>query len=739
MRRIIVLGVLLLATLADVTPANTGIKEYEPLPEEGQIIALQDDDANWQPYEVKEVRINTAGMIKHAYCTHLFNELADGPPRSYTLTNATPATSMAAAIVGTRWEVGTIDASLTALTEDFAENYRNPLEFLRIIERDYSARLSFRVVITNHEVTNLYIDLLEIDETFAGQRFEFGHNLKNIEIIVDRDGIKTALVGLAIGNEIDLTTEEPKYLTFEDEVAADKPAGQDWIGDEEARMHYGIPDSTGTMMHRYGVYRSDAQTAATLLTATRVQVGRQCTPKVTVEADVADLEKIKIVDIATGNLVTLDHEKIRLNNVTQVIAKGKGLLAAVELKITRIEKFLKERDKTKVTFGDPIALGSDQLKALEDEMVWKDKRRRQLDRGRGPATVIVASEDSSYQPWYANVIVPAGATNAEDYFQEAIDSLPLSGGKVIVLEGEYIVSDTTTLTSNISFEGQGESTVIKFVSGIGSSIFALYADGKSNIKISNLTIDGDITNVLASNQGLIKIINSTKVRIENCVLQNALTSGITVNSFGIYVSGSDQVTIRSNNGSNVRRFIQIYDCEAVMIDDNEVVSGDFRYGIDIDNLCADVTITGNIFKGATDDGILVYGSTGLTISNNICSGNEGVGIALNYVDDSSITGNTCNNNLEVSTVNTAGIALIDGDDNSITGNTCNGNGYYGIIVGGNRNSVQANKCHNNGQYGIRVGPSGVSVFVTNNDLAGNTVGGLDDGGTTTITTAGNRT
>ena len=712
MRKIFVLllGVLLLATLADVTPANTGIKEYEQWPEEGQVIALQDDDDNWQLYEIKDVRLDAEGGLKYANCLHLFNELADGPPRMYTLTNATPATSMAEAVIGTRWEVGDIDASLTALTVDFVEDYSNPLEFLRIIERDYSARLSFRVVVADHEVTNLYIDLLEIDEEFKGQRFEFGHNLKNINIIVDRDGIKTALVGLGIGDEVDLDTDEPKYLTFENEVAADKPAGQDWIGDEEARMAYGIPDSTGTMMHRYGIYRSDAKTPATLLTATRVQVRRQSTPKVTVEADVGDLEKVKIVDIATGNLVTLDHEKIRLNNICQVIAKSKGLLAAVELKISRVEKPLKERDKTKVTFGDPIALGSDKLKALEDEMIWKDKRRRQLDRGRGPATVTVASEDSSYSPYYANVVVPSSATNAQVYINQAIAMLPARGGRVILLDGLYVIDGSIILPDNVSLEGQGEGTVIQ-KSTFGANIRNddIVTSGNTGLKIKDLKIDGN--------------------NLSNYGIYIRLSSNIEISS--VYVENvGDGISLSAAAG--------IYSCSNVTVANNKIIGN--ADGIYIGG-SSGVAVVGNISKNNTSYGITLYDSEGV-ISSNIVDDNAG-GVRVLEIDsgsvaDVSITGNSCSGNTAHGIYVTANTGAYDFN---ISGNVCSENEDSGIYLSAFvfRNSIQNNKCHNNTDYGIAIAAASCEDnLVTNNDLTGNTAGSLLDSGTGTITAAGNR-
>lgn len=364
-----------MTTWADIAlSANSGIIEYEKWPEEGQHVGLFDEDGNFQVYGINRTTLN--GETKKAECNHIFYEFGGGEPRTYAAIGSTPSTLLAAALVGTRWEVGTISASLAALTRTFSTEYVSPLYMLRTIESEFDARLSFRATITDHQVTHLYVDLLEIDDVFAGQRFEFGHNLQGISIDVELPKV-TALVGLAPGKTIDATTDYTPPLTF-----ASINGGRNWVGDEDARLLYGIPDGSGGMRHRFGTDESTAKTAEELLEATLIQVGRQTTPRVTIEAEVTDLEKVTITDIVTGTPVTLAHEKIRLNNVTQVIARAKGLLAAVEVPVIRIERYLKEAAKTKVTFGDPIMLQSDYARAIENSIRDSKLRRSIHDRAQ---------------------------------------------------------------------------------------------------------------------------------------------------------------------------------------------------------------------------------------------------------------------------------------------------------------------------------------------------------------------
>ena len=472
--------------------------------EGGQVILIKDADGDWQPYLVKEVTISVTGngeQILRVKCDHLFYELMNGLPQNHSYTNNTPAQALASALDDTRWQVGNIDASITDLVT-ISGSFYNPLRIVRQIESELVARLKFRAVVGATSITGLYVDIQEIDYEFSGQRFEFGYNLHGIDITVDSSRVYTALTGIVPGQLTDPVTEEAVPLTFADTVwtiaggdPADKPATQTWVGNEAARLLYGIynPD-TGLMDHRFGIYDSGASTTseglldATWLIGTRYHFA----PKVNIEASVADLSKVKFVNVITGLCETFDNDKIRVGNICYVIAENHGLLAAVDVRIIRIERYLKEPTRTRVIFGDALFAGSDFLRELQDEVDSKTRRRAQApDRGPG-AAVTIASADTSLFPEYADIIVPAASVNFEQYFHAAIDDLPLEGGQILILEGKYVYSDTMTIDmDNVTVTGQGEGTVIKLVDGMETDTEGFYALNQRGIKIQDLVIDGD--------------------------------------------------------------------------------------------------------------------------------------------------------------------------------------------------------------------------------------------------------
>ena len=123
----------------------------------------------------------------------------------------------------------------------------------------------------------------------------------NIEREVDTSGVVTALYGRGKGIELD-SGSYGRRLTFADVVAADKPAGQEWIGDTEALARWGRPGGR----HRFGVFVDEEETdPAVLLQKTRDELDRRKVPRVTYRLDVVNLEEL------TG----YEHEAIRLDMV----------------------------------------------------------------------------------------------------------------------------------------------------------------------------------------------------------------------------------------------------------------------------------------------------------------------------------------------------------------------------------------------------------------------------------------
>lgn len=878
----------------------------------GNIILIPDPDGALQPFAIRQADTDIGDtMVKSVEADHLYYELGFGEPKSYVLTNATPATAIADALDGTRWQVGDIDDSLVSITKDMSGELLNPLQRLRQIESEYEARLRFRCepgalkpaqlarteeteadwgdgehdgtevwndglilqdgvpegtrtspplaldnfaradstliewdggtdsittleiytaitedgdnpptsgweqatngqpipgidpgqnlsgkflwcrqVLTSEQpfvitpvlrsltitmdgqerggvgIYGLFVDLLEIDNDFKGMRFEFGHNLQSVKITADFSQIKTALIGTAVGEEVD-KNDNPVPMDFRrvewsraNGDPADKPCGQNWVGDEQARRLYGIPDGQGGMLHRFGKHEPQGTTPEGVLQGTWTVLQRRNRPQIHAEATVADLSEAIITDIETGEPVKLSHEKIRLGNITYVLARHKGIVADLSVRLMRLIRPLKAPEQTQVELGDPLPLQSKRLQDLEEWQRWVDRRRRQFNRGIGPATVTVASEDTSLVPWYARYIVPAGEL-LSDHWEIIMDLLPERGGQVILLEGtQRIDAPLVVDRDNVQVSGQGAGTVISVANG--ADISAAIAVTGNDVTVSDLAIDGNKgqadcqAGVMVEAQGgKLQNVTCRELSGSGIVVESAseiIVLGSTCNDngeSGIHVLSSEDITIEANTClRNSARGIHLYRTERSSVSSNKCRQ-EFTGSGDVENQYGGIRLeysSHNLVQGNTcsrnaASGISVwadtedYHSSHNIITGNSCEENYGAGILIalgprsgrNVVSENVVREN-----------NWDGILVFFwSPQNKITGNFVSDNVGHGISLQGvDFNMAQENQVTNNGGWGIDI--SGEQNFVTNNSLSGNTLGPIADGGSGTVISPGNR-
>ena len=218
---------------------------------EGNFIAVEDIDHHWQLFEIAKINTiaNAAGEVKRLYGEHIYYELGTYPVITQNFTSVTPELALDIILAGTRWEIGDIEVS--GERSFFVEEV-NPLEALIRASVAYGGELRFRSEISESNTIDLYVDLLMRRGALTGKRFEFGEDVHEINMDVDMRPVVTAIFGRGIGLNADPDTGEVDRIEFTDEEwrvldsdPADKPAGQDWVGDEDARVLYGKPDGPG--------------------------------------------------------------------------------------------------------------------------------------------------------------------------------------------------------------------------------------------------------------------------------------------------------------------------------------------------------------------------------------------------------------------------------------------------------------------------------------------------------------
>ncbi|RJS77126.1 hypothetical protein CW667_04185, partial [Candidatus Bathyarchaeota archaeon] len=275
---------------------------------------------------------------------------------------------------------------------------------------------------------------------------------------------------------------------------------------------------------------------------------------------------------------------------------------------------------------------------------------------------------------------------------------------------------TYTLTDNITSSGDGiiveRDNIV--VDGAGYTIQGTYdypykgvdLTGRSNVTIKNMEINTFYYCIL---------LNSSS---SNSIVGNNITN----NFDGIFLGDSSNNTISGNNITNNYYGISLGRSSNNTISGNNITNNDdgiyLRYS-------SNNTIVGNIF---VDDGLIVYGSYGNVVVDNVVSGKP-----LVYLEEVSglVVGDAgqvilvrCSNitveNLNLSNTD-VGIQLWQTNNTKIANNNITENNDYGIeLDSSSNNTISGNNITNNDD-GIFLGDS------SNNTISGNNITNNDDG------------
>lgn len=319
-------------------PANQEEAKYI---QEGNLVGFKDLDASWQVFEIKKITdVHAEDLIRTAYCEHIFYELIDD-----IVTDKRPSSSATAALAGmlenTRWQVGIVDDLGASSTTAY---YVSALEAVQAVAEAWKSELQWRCIVTGGTI-HRYVDLRAARGSDTGKQFVYSKDILSITRTVDTSNVYTAMYGRGKGVETESGEGYGRRLTFEDVTwttpanPANKPAGQEWVGDPEALAQWGRPGGR----HRYGVYTNEDQTdAAALLQETWDALQEQKTPSVTYELDVVSLERLS----------GYSHEAVRLGDLVRVIDWEFTPELVVSARVVEIERDLKEPLATNIILGN---------------------------------------------------------------------------------------------------------------------------------------------------------------------------------------------------------------------------------------------------------------------------------------------------------------------------------------------------------------------------------------------------
>lgn len=363
------------------------------------------------------------------------------------------------------------------------------------------------------------------------------------------------------------------------------------------------------------------------------------------------------------------------------------------------------------------------------------------DGGGNIATVTVASSDSS-------VSADFNADGTDDHvtINDAIGSLPASGGSVVLTGGQFNLGGKVTDQgkTNVTLTGQGRTTHLLLDSGVQVNAVEITSP---NWLITNLRVDGNGENQTGDSnketQNGIYVDNADNIFVKDCWVEHTFCTniryfgacenmqvignvcdttyetevGITRDSISLHRGGVDHAIITNNHCLNCGgQSIEISGAQYVEVNNN-IIDNAQAMGINIHNTneraCEWVTCHGNVVRdsGSGDAG----DASGIDIQGN---NNTAVG---NVVDD--LDGNS-----------TDGIRVgrADSDRAAVVGNVVEGVGGNGILVESPNSTIGFNILTGPGDHGIELLSAADNTTVGFNQITGATNQDIIDASTGTL-------
>lgn len=306
----------------------------------GSLVGMFDLDNDFQLFEVLVADEHHEEMpFKQVYAQHfLMTDLIEEWLVTAALSNVTAAGALTSVLYNTKWQPGTVDSlgsnSLTL-------NRTNKLNAVMSLVNNWNGELKPRITVSGSNVTGFYIDWLSQRGSVTGKRFRYGKDTTNVRRTTDTTNIKTALYGYGkqdtSGN---MTTFASVTWSKANGDPADKPLGQEWIGDPTALANYG---RDGGSKHRFdAVTRSNITDPNTLIQDTWNALQQINTPLVSYEMTVIDLEQVS----------GLAYEAIRLGDTVTVIDETFQPVLRVQARILEMSRDILDPLNTKVVLGN---------------------------------------------------------------------------------------------------------------------------------------------------------------------------------------------------------------------------------------------------------------------------------------------------------------------------------------------------------------------------------------------------
>ena len=316
------------------------------------------------------------------------------------------------------------------------------------------------------------------------------------------------------------------------------------------------------------------------------------------------------------------------------------------------------------------------------------------------ATVIVAALDSIDKSG-AKYICSGVADDVD--IQAAIDELPASGGKVLLLDGSFETIANLDVPDYVTLEGVGKATIIKPDGGAITQGIDVTGD---HVTIKNLKVEMQAgVGTGGARPNTIRSANNDYCTFENVWVYGDITSGDDMSDdrqcgiqlvIGLYNS---VINVHSENNYSHGLYIKGVSTYNRVI--GGCYEGNVNHGIRFDGGSINNIIDGVVVRNNTQNGIMISASDENVIVECQVQDNDTFGIYIHKSSYCTIQGNDVTDTTQDG-IRVFGDGTGNADYNVIVGNNCYNNGGNGIEVFGgqyaNFNTVEDNQL--NGNIGV---------------------------------------
>ena len=572
--------------------------------EGGNYIALRHDGV-YKLFQIVEVNsIHSTEHIKEAYCEMAGIELINEILRATNMPATNIKQALTFALQDTDYQIGYLDSSLADVHTIELKEPTKVYNFLQnYIVGLFGAEISFSVEIQGNRVVGKYVNCHAQRGMFNGVRFEYGQNVTRVKKSVDYSELATALVCQGKNGTTISSVEE-----------ADKPLGQDWIGDENAYLTY-----SKNGQHIFDIFKFDTESPAELLREARKELANRCTPKFKYEVDVELLgaevnigDTVYVVDNEFNPPLHLSARVSQLQICTTDPTQSKCVLSNYKEVVSKITDDYRDiasilGDKFPIGSNDILdgAISSDKLQegSVGDihiqqhsihthHLTAKSVTAEIIDAGQIYSEHIIAGAIKSKHLEADSIEakhIQAGTIEAEHIKSQSIEAEHI---KANAIQGNHIQADTiqgthiqadsiqsthlqagsisaihlqaNTITSGSSIIGEG---------AIGSAQISDLDAGKINagiIDTSKVTVRGENSNLLIKGNRLQVFDGIGNKQVERVSLGDVYGDG---SVYGLIVRGADGKTVLMNENGVTSQGITDGSITNEKISDNSPISG----------------------------------------------------------------------------------------------------------------------------------------------------------------------